>query len=348
MKSFKIATFCLAILSFSLLSSKANVLKNQPGDEMLENLLAYINDQEERFEIGPENEAVIIMGNERSGKTTLSLLLTDGEMDGIQETDGRYHFADQQDRITTGVPSQHRVPMLMVDDSSDTTYYDWMGFEVATGLDCNMSIKHDILPSYFIKLLAKSTKAVKFVFTVSQSTLDPTEHMGTFLEFLLRATRLIKNVDKYHDAIAMVVTKVRGQIYSKTIDSHDWHNEQLKIERVAAYLELIRKELEMRLKHCDDVHGYTPKEMENMTKFIDILLEKKDGNYQRIGIFQEPHEDVPVKYMTVQQDEKVAIRKMIDENLQFIVSHPDDFDYVVSKQIEKDEGYNKLKTYLKQ
>lgn len=347
MKSFKFATLCLAILSFSLITSKANVLKNQPKDEMLRHWLEYIHEQEENFDMGPESKAVIIMGNERSGKTTLSLLLTDGEMDGIQETDGRYHFTDQSDRIATGIVSEHRVPMLMVDYSSDTIYYDWMGFEVATGLDCNMSIKHDILPSHFIKLLAKSTKSIKFVFTVSQSTLDPTEHMGTFLEFLLRATRLIKNVDKYHDAIAMVVTKVRG-FYSKRIDSYDWHSEQMKIDRIAAYLELIKKELEMRLQHRDDVHGYTPKEMENMKKFIDILLEKKDGNYQRIGIFQEPHEDLPVKYMTVQQDEKVTIRKMIDENLQFVVSHPDDFDYVVSKQIEKDEGYNKLKTYLEQ
>lgn len=335
----------MAVMSFSLLSSKANVIKRPSSDEMLNHWLSYIHDQEKNFEMGPEDEAVVILGNGRSGKTTLSLLLTDGEMDGIQELNGSIHFTDPNDRIATGFTPKDTTPMLMVDEDTDTTYYDWIGFDATAGLDTELFIEHDVLASHLIKVMAKSNKALKFVFTVSQNTLDPTECMGTFLELVHRAIKLIRNVEKYRDAIAMVVTKVRGQYYSKKTDSYERHSEQSQIEWFTAYLKSVNKELEMRLQDRD-VHGFTLEELENMRKFIDILLEKKDGRYQRIGIFQEPYEQVPVKYMTVQQHEKTTIKKIINENLRFVTANVDDFGYAVSKQTELHAGYDQLKARL--
>lgn len=347
MKSFKFTTLCLAMVSFSWLSSKANVIRNQTGDEMLNHWLTYIHEQEDKFEIGPEDEAVIILGNGHSGKTTLSLLLTDAEMDGHAEPDGSFRFVDSNDRIASGITPEDKFPLITIDDSSDTIYYDWIGFEVADGLDTDFSIKHDILLSHLIKNMANSSKALKFVFTISHKTFDPSEYMGTFLDVVQRATNLIKNIDKYHDSIAMVVTKVRGQYNSKIIDSHDWQTEQYAhIEGIATYLRTVLKALELKLKDRDYAHGYTTNELKNMKKFINILLTKQDGHYQRIGIFHEPQEPLPVKYMTIQQHEKTAIRKMIKKNLHFVISHADDFGYAVTKQTENDKRFYHLKAHL--
>lgn len=349
MKSFKFVTLCFGVLTVSLLSSMANVLKNQSEEARLAHWLEYIHEREKYFEMGPESEAVIIMGSDQSGKTTLSLLLTDGDLAGIQDPNGTFYYVDQNDCIATRVGRQQSMsPMLLVDKTTNTTYYDWIGFEIATGSDA-VSVEHDILASHFIKILAKSMKAVKFVFTVSQSTLDPIEHMDIFLDFVHRVTDLIKNLDKYRDAIALVVTKVKGHLQSKKSDFHYWHTKRSHIEEVTAQLKSARKELETRLQYRDDNrHGYNVTEIERMKQLIDILLIKKDEHYQRIGIFQEPQESIPVKYMAEQQNEKLTIRKMINDNLHFVATDVNDFGHAVSKITEKEPGYDKLKAHFEQ
>lgn len=349
MKSFKFVTLCFGVLTVSLLSSMANVLKNHSEEARFKHWLEYIDECEKNFEMGPESEAVLIMGNDGSGKTTLSLLLTDGDMAGIEDSYGAFYYADQSDCIATGHGRQQRMsPMLLVDQTTNTTYYDWTGFEIATGSGA-VSVEHDILASHFMKLLAKSMKAVKFVFTASQSTLDPIEHMDILLDFVHRITDLIQNLDKYRDAIALVVTKVKGHLQPKKSNLFDWHTERSHIEEIAAQLKSARKELEAKLQyHDDNSYGYNVTEMERMKQLIDILLIKKDEHYQRIGIFQEPHENIPVKYMAEQQNDKFTIRKMINDNLHFVATDVNDFGYAVSKKTENEPGYDKLKAHFEQ
>lgn len=336
MKSFSLATFCVCILPILFTSSTANVIKSQP-DDAVKPLLEFIRDQEEKFQLGSENEAVIILGDRFAGKSSLSLLLTDGEMVGVEDN---MNYIDENGRIVSIFDDRHKLPVI--DVFNGTTYYDWTGFGDLRG------IEYDVLLSQLIKKLAKSRKKVKFLFTIPYFYSEEHHRIdrvpvweGNFMNFAEQATDLIKNIEKYKDAIGFVITKSRAIRYSN--ETFIPISDESTIKGFVHYLKSLKEALEKRLeKRVHRVYN-----LENIIKFVDILLEKK-GDKHKIGVFQKPSEAGPVKLMKPQQNEKIAIRRMINDQLQFIETDINDFGYSVKYETKKTDIFKQLITHLEQ
>lgn len=297
-----------------LTSCEAKLIKLNYEANLGENVEKFLVRQSDNFKVKSKQNVTVIMGRRDDGKTTLSLLLTDREMDGVRVSpvNDEYLTADPGKLIKITSESKRMFPALMIDESNNMTYYDWTGFEDPRG------IEYDALVSHLMQNLTKSENLVKFIFVIPHSAVKP-----AFLDFANHVTSLIKDVDKYKNSIAIVVTKARN---CECHDTNLTENDENEVKSIAGSLEAKKSAMEKSIKEGRQSDQYNYKQI---IKFINVLLLKKNENYQRIRILRRPDRTGSVMKMPALQDEKVAIRLMI-KNLKYVKPGNDDFGYAIS------------------
>lgn len=281
-------------------------------------ILEFLRNQSEKSRFGTEKNITLLLGITGSGKTSLGLLLTDEEILSIEiEGTGEYILIDKKDQINrdSAITSKTIVPELMVDKRSGAVYFDCPGFIDTRGLP------HDLSVAYFIKKLLRFADFIKFVFVIASSSVKISGDRREFIELAKYATTLIKDIEKYRNGIALVVTKVPNEPFT----------DQTFINRTAHFLKQTKNDLLNRINDTSIADNDQNKVLnEKMVQFIDILLENEDNNYTRIGIFRLASVDGLVKDMVVLQNEKDVISSIVNQNIQFIQKEDTDFRYTIS------------------
>lgn len=315
-----------------------------PMDNETRLSIEFIQMKEKEFQLGPEKEAVVILGDYGAGKSTLSLLLTNGEMKSIRdEPILGYYFVDEYNRICSKMFCNFTLPVT--DTFNNITYYDWSAFQ-----DSSANVSVEVLASHTLKKFARSEKSAKFVFAIPQYYFNIVSEMrldSSFVHLAEVASDLFVNIDKYRNAIGFVVTKSSLHNLEGTIEISD----EDTIEIVVDYLESMRTALTNDL---NDLNGNNERDFElkyynlnGIIRFINVLLEKKDGKY-KIGVFKQPDKAGLVKELMIQQDEKIAIQSMIANQLLFVKCDTNDFGYAVRYKTKQKELYRKIMLNLKQ
>lgn len=287
-----------------------------------------------KFQFGTQKNIVPIFGMTGSGKTTFGLHQTGADIISIEISGtGEFILKDKLNRISNDatIKSKTIVPELMIDQQSGTAYFDCPGFSDTRGIEYDLSVV------YFIKKLLEFAESVKFVFTIASSSVRMSGDRHEFMELARYATTLIKDIEKFRNGIAMVVTKVPNELHV---------DDQTFINRTIYFLN------KTKISLISDNNGTAITNVErefneNVIKFIDILMEKRGNNYTRIAIFRLASESGPINRMAIFQQEKQDISTIINQNIQYVEKDNSDFRYTMSidsmnvvhdliKEIERD------------
>lgn len=270
------------------------------------------------------SEAVLILGNTGSGKSTLTQFMTgDGEnLISFEDVSGSGDFIinDTLGRISNAstITSWTVYPESMVDIISNTTFYDCPGFSDTRG------VAHDITTTYFTKELLKRLDKVKLIFTINHSSVRIGVDRQDFMTFAEHVTSVVKDVEKYNDSIALIVTKVENQ-YRKGVLVPD----EKVVESVAGFLKIVKAELHRKMQNNDTFTEMKPKTIP-ILKFIDVLLQHKEQSYPKIGIFRRPDEAGPLARVNSLLNSRKVIEKVIYLNTDYAACNESDFGQTIS------------------
>lgn len=279
-------------------------------------ILDFLDVQSKKLEVRKQEDIVLFLGNTGGGKSTLVLLLTDAELESIEIVagGGAFRIEHKSDRISkhSTTTSKTSVPELMLDSRNGAKYYDCPGFDDTRG------VKNDISVTYLIRYLLQSASRVKFPFVISYSSVRIAGDRNNFKKLARHANGLIKDIEKYRDGIALMVSKV-DNLYPKG----KFVNDAKMIENIVKFLNETKREIE-----AENLQNISTKQKLNnkqIIKFIEILLEKP------IGIFRVPEDEGPLKDMPLMQEEKNNILSIVSDHLQYVAKGDDDFDYSISE-----------------
>lgn len=201
----------------------------------------------------------------------------------------------------------------LVDKKSNNKYIVYPGFKEYR------QPKEDLSINYIVWKLLKSTVSVKFVFTIAFASYPPSiADRYDFLEVAKSAVKLIKNIEKYRDSIALVVTKIQNRL------DDDGADVERLIDQTADLLKQAKRTLENETRSDQDDQG-----QQLQIKFIDILLEKKNEEYTKITVFRLSDNDTQLDISTIEHD-KAAFLKIVDTNLVFVRRNESDFGHTLS------------------
>lgn len=313
----RVGFYCLYI-SCILLSTvtDTNQTEIQTDSDSVQKIFDFLDACSKNFTLGEQKDVVVVLGNTGSGKSTLTLLLTGVKLIAVETDTGSGEFVinDENDIISPpdkSTQSQTIVPNLRIDTEHNTSYYDSAGFEDSRGVD------HDLSVTYLIQKLLKFANSVKFVFTIPYSSVRIGGDRHDFKKLARHATALIKNVDKYRDSMALVVTKVETKVSNGQIVT-----DEKTIELIGKFLEQTKS----------DLNSEEPSIRPNMEKFINIFQQKQDNKLNRIQIVRAPTEAGHFNEMALPKQERQAIRTILKDTLKYTIKEDIDFGYSISAE----------------
>lgn len=281
-------------------------MEDSNSDEQEQPLLKLFFKQENRFILGPEKDIVLVIGVAGSGTTTLTSLLV-----GVELRVKNHSITDNFDFIGTLNPI---VPRSMFDNTNDIAYYDYPGFSDSR------DVNTDIVATFTFRKLLDFAERVKFVFTCSYGA-NANQFTKNLEKLLTHVSDFFIDLEKYRDAIALVVTKVPNSLSEKEV------NEQ--IHRSFQTL----------------VTGNTGNEKQ--IRFAEILQWNNFENYTKIGIFRTPSESAQFELIESVQDNRVAITNIVKNNLHYADNLAKDFHISLAQksksQISSVEKYSSIR-----
>lgn len=316
--------------SYQLFNLKSTAT-NSSCDDSATSIIEFINSEAENLKFGKGKNPVIILGLTGTGKSTLGLLLTGAPLTGVETFPGsmKYRLVDENDLISgnTTTESKTLIPGLMNDYVDGKTYpfYDCPGFSDTR------STKHDILAMYSIYELVSNVEAAKFLITASYSTVE--SFIGDRNAFTVLSEHIIfllKDVNKYRDAISFVVTKVPNDARINEDGILTLIPDETIIESIGQFLQQARDvivEKNKNKKTTDKVRKLNAQKID----FVDILSEQdEDKKYVRIGILRLATNKGPIEKMKLLQNEKAFIRSIIYNENSFVSTENANFGVTIS------------------
>lgn len=257
------------------------------------------------FEAGDQKDVVLIVGNNRSGKTSLASLLSGLELKAVQADVNSTEFRIKDEAGLIGGDSQSLVPNLMVDEKNGISYYDCVQYR-----DLKSRGKNSV-SFYILQQLLDSVNSVKFLFTIKHEFVQIGGNTTDFMTFAELASRFIKHIEKYQNGIGLVVTMVNATQSDNQI-----------IVEIAEFLNRQIHELNAE-----------PQQNAKKIKFIETLLRKDPttNQYSRIRIQRLATKAGPLKDMEQQQNNRNAIISMVKNLLEYVHKDDGDFQYPIHK-----------------
>lgn len=280
-------------------------------------ILDSINEQIDKFVIGTQRDIVLVLGITGTGKSTITSLLTNVKLTAISEDD-TYLIVDEADIIGKewSTASKTSVPNLMIDEINGVAYYDCPGYSDTRGVEVNLAT------TFSIRKLLKFAESTKFLFVITYESARKGRDRRQLIETIQYATGLIKDLDKYRDAIALIVTKVDNNVKKKVLV-----DDETKIQAIARFLQLVKEDFQSGVNYFVDTDH---NDSDRQIQLLDILLEKKGENYTRIGIMRQPDDEGSLSKNELIQSEKEHMTNIVTKNLRYARNGGDDFGYVIA------------------
>ncbi|XP_072158852.1 uncharacterized protein [Bemisia tabaci] len=304
------------------LESSSPDLKNSEAES--QSVLDLLNEGEEKLVTGYYKDAVLVLGNTGSGKSTLTQFITGNDLNmtsyETEEGTGDYVIRDTSGRISNGSATMSWTiyPEAMLDRKSGTIFFDCPGFSDTR------SVAHDIAATYFTKKTIENIGRVKLLFTVGYSAVRIGQDRNDFMELAEHAVTMVKNLDKLQDSIALVVTKVENhKSGGKTV------SDAKIIQSVAGYLTKAKSELQRKIQSTS-MSTERKQLLAAVIRFIGVLLQKDGNTYSRLGIFRKPDDVGPLQSVHSLRESKKPLEKIIHQNIAFTAHEVKDFGYTIS------------------
>lgn len=304
MKAMKLAVVCLLLMAKTVSAST---------DPSIDDIFNLMDNGEKNIQLDDAHkDTVLFIGNTGSGKSTLvQLIAGDNSKLIAKQTDDGEFIIEDHNRISdegSGADSKTEFPELVIENVTDTAFYDCPGFSDTRGP------ANDIGSAYFIKKVTDFSDRVKFVLVVSYNSVTAAGSRTDFTDLLKHVTTLINDIDKFNSSLALVVTKVNS------VFKHD--NDVAK--GVAKFLS--------KLLHSSALNNEADKEFGiKATKVVNILLDKDGDTCSRIGIFRTPNEEGPLDKSEFLKEGREHIKYIIHDNSQFVERKSHSFGYTISK-----------------
>ncbi|CAL1264629.1 unnamed protein product [Larinioides sclopetarius] len=278
-------------------------------------------------------KVILILGDTGNGKTKFTQWVTGDNTELIaketEEDTGEYIIEDINGTGYSTITSETVYPQLVVDNETNVPYYDCPGFN-----DTRDS-SNEIATTYFIKKIVDHAESVKLIFVINYPSMRKGVDRYNFMNLVKHAADFIRNFEKFRNSTAIVVTKV-DNLYVKQGNSFHLVDNDKIIAAVANFLIEIRQDLEGKLRDgfAKEKHFY-----EAAVKFISILLTKDEEQYARIGIFRRPDQPGPLSEISLLQEGKAHIKRLINKKLTFSEKKYDVFGYTISEKCKLDIHY---------
>lgn len=310
-------------------SSTSVDISDEKDNELIRGTSDLLDAGEREIKLCDEYKSIVLtLGNTGSGKSTFiqwiagdnsKLISTE-----VKEGTGEYIIKDN-DRIgDSTVNSKTVFPELVIENETNTAYYDCPGF------NDTRSPKYDIATTYFIKKILNHAERVKIILIINHPSVKKGIDRQDFIRLLRHMTDLVKDGNKFRNSTAIVATKVDNH-YVKRESSYVLVEEDKIIEGIADFLQEVNKDLEKLTKHLE-ISENEKRFIDNAIKFIDALLVKDGDHFTKIGIFRRPDEPGPLTYISLSQAGKKAIKEMLNESLSFTNKDNGDFGYTISEK----------------
>ncbi|PRD23846.1 UNVERIFIED_CONTAM: hypothetical protein NCL1_45309 [Trichonephila clavipes] len=325
-------------LKKGLTSSNAKKFTGDPTDDneseaIIGPLLDLLKRGDEEIILRSEfKNVVMVLGNTGSGKSTFvqwiagdnsKLVATE-----VAEKSGEF-IIEVNDRIgDSTIKSKTVFPELITDIDTDTAFYDCPGFSDTR------STSHDIATTYFIKTVLDYVESIKLIFIINYPSVRKGVERQDFMKLVRHVTDLVKDVVKFRNSIALMVSKVDNQYFKKdgcfTLVKND-----IIIGSIVIFLQEVKRDLKERARFQNAM--VQEKEFsDSATKLIDALLEKEGDRYLKIGIFRRPGEPGLLSDIALLQKEKMHVKFILNEILNFAKKKDNDFGYTVSENSKID------------
>ncbi|GFS60635.1 uncharacterized protein TNIN_366091 [Trichonephila inaurata madagascariensis] len=301
-------------LKKGLTSSNAKKFTGDPTDDneseaIIGPLLDLLKRGDEEIILRNEfKNVVMVLGNTGSGKSAFvqwiagdnsKLVATE-----VAEKSGEFIIEDN-DRIgDSTIKSKTVFPELITDIGTDTAFYDCPGFSDTR------STSHDIATTYFIKTVLDYVESTKLIFIINYPSVRKGVERQDFMKLVRHVTDLVKDVDKFRNSIA-----IDGSI--------------------AIFLQEVKRDLEDRARFKNAM-VHEKEFYASATKLIDALLEKEGERYLKLGLFRRPDEPGLLSDIALLQEEKMHVKFILNETLNFAKKKDDDFGYTVSENSKID------------
>lgn len=293
---------------------------NTPRKSEIQDILDLLQSGDKKIEYATHQDVMLLLGNTGAGKSTFTQFMA-GDNNNLESVEilpglGDYYIKDISGKKISGtatITSHTIFPELVLDTEANVAFYDCPGFSDTR------SAAHDIAATYFTKKVIDSAKSIKLVFIVNYSAVKTSNDRLDFMLLVKHAVKMIKNIDKFKDSIALIVTKVDPYKKNKIVP------DEIIIRSIAQFLKGARDELKTNQKFN-----------KNEIKFIDIFLAKEGEYYTKIGILKTPDDAGLLSNISLMQNCKKPIKKILHENLQFCVQDEVDFGFTISAASKND------------
>lgn len=280
------------------------------------------------------SDIVLIADNVQKCTTALISHLTDSNLTALDSgvhVDTRNNFHDDTIDInnsdhTHGMHSDcsstdAMVPQFINDPTNGIDYYNYGGF------GAHETLEHAILAMGSIEKLMDRRRRIKLIFTIN---LPPNRlYEVSRTDFLLLAqdvTAFVRNITKYRDSIMLVVTEFQD-FYTNTDGQYQFIDDRSMIARVASFL--------YRVKHSLTNQPKIGEDDAKIIDFIDILLEKQENEYMKIGVSRhQPSHHSAARNWELLYEEQQRIISIINYRLRFVESSSMDFNTAISAEVE--------------
>lgn len=307
--------FCLTLFRIIIvIGAKTDTVSNSNDANAI---YEFWKEQDKQFHLGTQKEVVLFLGNTGSGKSTTALFVTGANLTSVEtfEDSEEFYIIDASKKIgRESVKSHTLIPDLMIDLESGVAYYDCPGF-----MDTR-SPKHDLTVAFFLNKLMTYAESFKLVFAVTHSSVKVGEQRGDFPALVRNAVNLIKDIEKYSEGIALVVTKVNSRA-----------NDEKIIKGISNFL----KEVQNSFIADNNVPNLSEKERKlnaDGIKFIAALLNKEGESFPRIGIVRRPEKAGALDEIPILQSERTAIETIINKKIKYVRKETDDFGFIISPE----------------
>lgn len=291
--------------------------------DTVEDVTKFLNTGDENIVLNDDyRDVTLLVGKTGSGKSTLTLFLT-GDLTDLEAVDRNgLGIQTKKEGIIGGsdTVSYTIYPTLYLDEL-DLAYYDCPGW------DDTRNSTFEIAATYFIKRVVDYATSVKILLVVNGYSVTEAQSKTELRSLIQDVEHFVKDLDRYKDSIAMVVTKVHyvvdlnGVPASPTMPGLLISPDNVMIQNIAQFLGDFRLELEkdaMNNRRSIDL--------------LDILLKSPDNgtSYERIAIFRAPITAGPLNTNQWYIDERAALRNMLTNNLVYTERRAGDFGYTIS------------------
>lgn len=286
-------------------------------------ILDYVKEQDENFHVGSQKNVIMVFGAAGSGKSTLTSLITDADLESVAIKNG-FRIIDRDNNIDNldneNTPTAV-IPNVMTDEQNGVTFYD------CPPINGFNDVNKELAGTFAIRKLLNFAESIKFLFAMS---MNPNHNSHDILNLVQFATGLIKDIEKYCDAIALVVTNVPN----KSMEGDD-QDDGMEIESIAELVRQTKNDLVKRAQF-ETISSDEKQAIDRQILFLDILLTKNLNEYPKIGMLRSATHAGPLTEMPLIQREKSIISNIVNKNLRFVYKEDTDFGYVISA---KSKGY---------